>query len=238
MAVEEARPDAVLIAGDVFESMMAHWRRTPYETLAEAIPGVKIIFTLGNHEFIFDTIGGVIGFYEKHYRPGSFDVHCLDVVGRVDLHGVRVFGNALFYDGTIMRVKGQKLTDFADGRWLDREIRNFDPVKECAKAAEAIRANMPRPGDGIAATVLMTHCVPCAELNAHPTMGDQSDEFSAFSGVSWLLDEIRPDIAVCGHTHLPAELSRGGTRAINIGNDYSGPLLRRLIEVSMADDGD
>ncbi|MCF6176268.1 MAG: metallophosphoesterase [Victivallaceae bacterium] len=221
----ELEPDVVLITGDVFESNPGI---NPYEDLHKLFNGITVICTLGNHEFVYTAVDRVLKNYRKQYQPGKWNVHYLDIIGHYDIGLVRFFGNVLWYDGSLATVPNQVLTDFAEGRWLDRTIVNFDPVAECEKCVEQIMLNQPEVGQ---IGLLATHCVPAREVNGHYQTGVQQP-FDAFSGVSWLLDKVQCDYAISGHTHkriIGKEIN--GIKCINSGNDYYSPFQHYLLEI-------
>jgi len=209
-------PDAVLIAGDVFdEQSEAH----PYRELARVFSPVPVVAVLGNHEFIGRTVEQVLNRYRLLYDPATWNVHYLDIIGSHRIGDVQFFGNVLWYDGSLATVPGQDLLDFAGHTWRDGEIREFDPVRECQRCAQTITDCAAEPDT---VRVLCTHCVPHPALNAH--MSKPSSPYNAFSGVTWLLDRVKPDYAVCGHTHRPVhDVQINGVRCWNVGSDYTPP---------------
>ena len=227
--VAQQKPDVLVIAGDIVESS---WHNcNVYKLLSIAFPDTTVIFVLGNHEFFYCTVEETRGFYERTYKPNKYDVHCLDVVGHYDVEGVRFVGNVLFYDGSMKSDSNQNLSKFADGRWADRTIKNFDWEEECRLNIARIKDNLPGPEDEIKTTILVTHCVPHVKLNTH-TMS----QFNAYSGVDNLFDRLSPklgigshgiDWAVCGHTHRRSVgLRLNGCNCVNVGNDYYWNTLR------------
>ena len=221
----ELKPDAVLITGDIFESDLGV---NPYEELHKLFKGIPVICTLGNHEFVYMTVDSVLKNYKDQYNPEKYNVHYLDVIGHYDIDAVRFFGNVLWYDGTMRTIQNQILADFADGRWLDRTIVDFNPVKECGKCIEQILNNQPEDWQ---TGILCTHCVPAVEMNGHFREGVRQP-FDAFSGVTWLLKKVKCDYAISGHTHkriIGKEIE--GVKCINTGNDYYPPFQHYLLEI-------
>ncbi len=218
-------PDVVMIAGDVFESRVdIH----PYEELAMLFADLPVVCTLGNHEFWYRTVSEVLGRYQDLYDPAKWNVHYLDVVGSFDIGNVHVFGNVLWFDGSMSTVPGQNIDTFAEHRWRDYEIKDFDWRSECANCIEQIKANQPEERQ---TGVLLTHAAPHSTLNGHMAVAES--KFNAYSGVSWLLDEIRADYAICGHTHYPVvEKTVNGIQCTNIGNDYWPPFKSHFLEIT------
>lgn len=223
--LKEALPDAVIITGDIFENDP---EINPYENLHKLFGELPVICTLGNHEFVDSTVDLVLKTYRDKYDPEKWNVHYLDIIGHYDLEFIRFFGNVLWYDGSLATVPNQQLLDFAGGRWLDRAIVNFDPVKECKKCVDHVMENQPEDWQ---TGILCTHCVPAKEINGHFQEGVQK-EFDAFSGVSWLLEKINCNYAISGHTHRRV-IGKiiNGVKCINTGNDYYPPFEHYLLEI-------
>ena len=218
-------PDVVVITGDVFES---NFNENPYESLHKLFRGIPTICTLGNHEFCHKTVDRVLTEYREQYDPKKWNVHYLDIVEKYDVGNVRFFGNVLWYDGSTASISGQNLLDFADSRWLDRTIVDFDPVTECKRCVKQIISNQPQ---GQQIGVLCTHTVPALELNEHYRYGIRN-LFDAFSGVDKLLKKVRCDYSISGHTHKTVIGKMiDGVNCINTGNDYEPPFKHYLLEI-------
>ncbi len=222
--IEECNPNVVVITGDIFENNSGF---NPYEDLYNLFQGIPVICTLGNHEFIYDTIENVLKKYKDDYEP-KWNVHYLDIIGHYDIDNIRFFGNVLWYDGTTASVANQNLADFAGGKWLDKVIMDFNPKNECEKCVEQIMNNQPNDNQ---IGILCTHTVPAKDINGHFQDGI-AQPFDAFSGVSWLLDKVKCDYAISGHTHrrvIGKEIN--GVKCINTGNDYFPPFKHFLLEI-------
>ena len=227
--IKEHIPDVVVITGDIFE---ASYQGNPYKGLSKLIGDIPVICTLGNHEFVDTTVEAVLKQYKGKYRPEKYDVHYLDIIGHYDISNVRFVGNVLWYDGSMSTVKDQRIETFADGRWLDRRIINFDFVSECNKNIQQIKDNL--SDDENMMNVLCTHCVPHFSLNGH--MCDFSSEFNAYSGVYDLLgmDGIKGKVNynVCGHIHWRIiGIYIDDCCGVNCGNDYYSPFQYCIIEL-------
>jgi len=215
-----ADPDVVIIAGDVTES---DERFNVYKFLHMACQGYKTIFCLGNHEFMGFTTEQVLNKYRAQYNPGRYDVHCLDVVGRVTVDGIRFLGNVLWYDGSMAFWRDQDLYDW--GTWADKHIIDFDYKKEHTKCMRQIESNY----DDAGVQFLVTHTCPHSDLNLH--MREMSP-FNAYSGVTWLLEHYKFEYAVCGHTHL-RDIGRtiNGCLCANIGAANYPPYQNLVLEI-------
>lgn len=224
--MEKYHPDVVVITGDIFESNLSV---NPYEELHRLFNGLPVICTLGNHEFCYTTVKDVLSLYETMYDPQKWNVHYLDIVGAYDIGKVHFFGNVLWYDGSTASVENQNLLDFANNRWLDRVIVDFDPLKECERCVNQIMDNQPGVGQ---VGVLCTHTVPAIEVNGHYSYGLRN-LFDAFSGVDKLLEKVRCDYAISGHTHRTV-IGKviDGVMCINTGNDYTPPFRHYLLQLN------
>lgn len=224
--VERSNPDVLAISGDVSDM----GERNAY--LFFSAFDLPVVFCLGNHEFVYDTVDGTLGKYrawrEQAAGHGVKNAHCLDIEGHFDACGVRFYGNVLWYDGSLYNGGDPRpYLDHIWERWLDCKIRDFDPVKENRRCVEQIKAEQRRAGKR--KSVLLTHCVPLRGLNRF----DEETPLSipnCYSGMHDLFGfcHVHPDAALCGHTHMRANLEyhykyRGIEKDImclNSGNDY------------------
>jgi len=235
------QPELIVITGDIFESInfvaqvkgqKAPGRDDfdPYIFLHELFEGIPIIATLGNHEFCYLKVKDVLEYFTRTYNPDAFDVHYLDIVGFVEIGDYNFTGNILWYDGSQSTVEDQDLNTFADGRWLDREILNFNWKRENQKCVKQIGENL--KSDKI--NILCTHCTPHWKLNGHIKKDvpySRNDDFNAFGGMADFLKDIDVEYAFCGHTHLRRCLEINGVNCINCGNDYGPPYQHFFMEI-------
>lgn len=223
--VEKYHPDVVVIAGDIFD----YDTDNPYEELTELVSKeLPVIFCLGNHEFAYHTINEVIDKYKDTYKPEKFNVHCLDVCYNHTVGDVNFAGNVLWYDGSMY--PGGNMPKEVDKHWLDSTIKEFNWKEANFKCLIKIQ-------HGLVAglrNILVTHCVPHAKLNLHPS----TSKMNGYSGMANLFKELKgwPKIswAVCGHTHMYCTAELEGVNCVNVGNDYafSGSSFKHfLIEV-------
>lgn len=228
--VINTNPDIIVITGDIYE---ASFQGNPYKGISKIVGDIPVICTLGNHEFIYRTVDETLNFYKNYYNPNKYNVHYLDIIHKYDFtinnKTVRFVGNVLWYDGTMSTIKNQNVNSFADGRWLDRLIYNFDFISECNKCQKNIIENLSK--DKNIPNILCTHCVPHYELNGH--IQNKNSEFNAYSGIFDFLSKLtNVDYAICGHTHwriIGKYIENCG--CINCGNDYSPPYLHYLLEI-------
>lgn len=132
------------------------------------------------------------------------------------------------YDGSLCTVSNQILSEFANHRWMDCTIKDFDFKKECNKNIAKIRNNI----DPNKINILCTHCVPHNKLNGH--MFKLDSPINAYSGVANLLDIINIQYSFSGHTHWKIEETINNCKCYNIGNDYycgADKLLYKVVEV-------
>ena len=222
--LSESNPDALVISGDVSDLPS----NSTFGYFGEF--DLPVVFCLGNHEFAYSSVKDTMEKYEHDCeiarKHGVTNVHCLDTEkGHFDTHGVRFYGNVLWYDGSLCNLpdKDRYINKIYDG-WLDSSIRNFNPLGEHMKCVEQIK-NAQRTARG-RKLVLVTHCVPLRKLNQFDSDQPQSI-FNTYSGVDNLFDSyhIHPDVALCGHTHrrgVCEHRMKSGkvVRCYNSGNDY------------------
>ena len=214
--------DIVVISGDIFEYTY-QYNINPYQKLSE-ITDKPVICTLGNHEFVDNTIKDTLKFYQDKYEPNKYNVHYLDVCGHYDINDFRFVGNWLCYDGSMRCFESQNLYDWGNGNWLDRRIVDFDYEKEHDRCKKQILDNVCDDKQNI----LVTHCVPNVNLNGHP----RTSVLNAFGGVENFLKEYDFKYSISGHTHWKVVgLELEGCKCVNVGNDYYEPFHHFLLEV-------
>jgi len=231
-------PDIVVITGDIFEfnnyvTDIANktYNFNPYEVLSRLFEDYTVICTLGNHEFCTLRVKEVLKYFNDTYNPKQWDVHYLDIIDTITIDNCTFLGNVLWYDGSMSTVPNQNIDSFADGRWLDRTILDFDwraENKKCVK--QILDVNVEKKNKKI----LCTHGVPHKFLNGHITEDDyinSNDPFNAYSGMNNLLELVHPDISLSGHTHLRRVLEIDGCECYNCGNDYRPPFQHCIIEI-------
>ncbi|MFW5890625.1 MAG: metallophosphoesterase family protein [bacterium] len=215
--------DAIIICGDIFES---NFNCNPYKQLSSIFNDTTTICCLGNHEFVSKTVEEVKNTYKKFYNPKKYNVHYLDIIGHYDIDGYRFIGNVLWYDGETKTNKDQNLDNFANGRWIDKYILNFNWKRENEKCVEQIEENF----DKNKINILCTHHVPHISLNKHIEENPGS-VFNAYSGMKNLFDIVSPAYSFCGHTHRRVfRKVIEGTVCYNVGNDY-GDFLHFILDI-------
>ncbi|HPM74186.1 MAG TPA: metallophosphoesterase [Saccharofermentans sp.] len=227
--LDTLKPELIVCSGDIHESNVL----SPYKDLAELFQGIPAVCTLGNHEFYNRTYEETIGFYIRKYQPDKYHVHYLDIVGRVEFGDMVFFGNALFFDGSLLKHNpGQKVEDFADGTWSDKLIKGFGKDWKTYHELCALKikneyagytAKMTKSERQKKELVLVTHHVPCAELNVWPF---QHNPYTVYSGCENFLKGFDFDWVICGHTHnRTVGQNVSGKKncfsgGINVGSDY------------------
>ena len=226
-------PDVVVITGDIFESVSPREGKfNPYQILNDLFNGITVICTFGNHEFFYQTISDVIGQYEDLYDPGKYNVHYLDIVKSMKIDNKVFFGNVLWYDGSMATDKDQVLDDFAGGTWKDNTIINFDWKYENEKCVNSIMDVKSKiKADEI--PILCTHTVPHVKLNGHIVEEFPcSNPYNAFSGMTDFLSKVKPEFALCGHTHVRRLDTINDCHCSNCGNDFNLPPLFSELTIS------
>lgn len=212
--VIKEQPDVVLIAGDVYDCRDLN----PYKDLGRISKDIPIVFCLGNHEFAYRSVQDTLDYYSSVARASN--VYCLDVCDYVDINGVRIVGNVLWFDGSLSsRSDVDSYLNKIDETWLDDTIKNFEPLKEHRKCVDQIKRSLYGYNGK---SILLTHTVPHHALNRFCTISPNS-VYNIYSGVYDLFktESIDVNIAICGHTHKPATYYYDNRiECTNIGNDY------------------
>lgn len=211
-AIDIAKPDIVVIGGDIFESSV---KFNPYEELSKL--GKPVVFCLGNHEFAYRSVEDTLKFYRDSYDPSKWDVHCLDIVEKWEKDDINIIGNVLWYDGSFKDVSWQPDNIIVDG-WLDKTIKKFNFREECIKNQEMIFKNF----NSDKKNILLTHTCPDEHLNTFKKEGPSPYNF--YSGMN-LLEKLEDKkmmlhLALCGHTHRYESMMVHGVLCVNLGNDY------------------
>lgn len=223
---KQYQPDIVVITGDVYEYDS---NLNPYSDLHKVLRGSSqpILCTLGNHEFAFNTTEKTLLKYKGLYEPNIYNVHYLDVISFYDYEDKHFIGNFLGYDGSMKDYQDQKITDWANMKWFDQYIVDWDRewLSYCKKCQEEIKFHMAEDGR---LNILCTHTVPHWELNMH----DRPSPFNAFSGVSNFLEQYEFDYAICGHTHKRTiGKCINGCYCVNTGSHYGTDWKMFLLEI-------
>ncbi len=216
--IYEEFPDVIVIAGDVFASERPWKMPHPHKVLEKYISDtIPIICVLGNHEFFNNYRDYVINSYREFQDSIYSNVAYLDVVGAVEFpqKNVKFFGNTLWYDGSTATIPNQNIYDFAEGKWNDKTIMDFDPIVWNSWDINMLQDYEP---ESYWTSILVTHHIPHKDLNGH--INYVGSQFDAFSGVANLFDIIKPDYAICGHTHTRVVKEINKVYCINVGNDY------------------
>ena len=221
--LKKYQPDVAILLGDIFESnvnpVMA------IKALNKLSKTCKIIYVFGNHEFWDKTNKETEEDYRKALAEvGNSYVHILDLENFVDFGDYRFVGNVLWFDGSMKTVPDQNISDFANGCWNDKLIKDFDWLNECKIRKKRILDNI----SSDKTNVLCTHCVPDTIMNAHllKSYVGSGNYYNAFSGCSNFISECNPlnkamiKYAFSGHTHLPARGENCGCKMYNVGSNY------------------
>lgn len=224
----EHKPNIIVVTGDIHESNSL---RNPYADLQELMEGIPTICTLGNHEFYDSTIPITLRRYKEKYNPNKYDVHYLDVINEkiIDIEGKSIlfFGNWLGYDGSLSTVPDQNLYEWAyyDGNyhWADRMILEYNYIATCKNNIRKIKNTYKKYKNDKCIKILCTHCVPHRNINgwintSHDIVGKM---LNAYSGVDNILDDMKIDYSISGHTHFRVVGNEiNGIKCINVGSCY------------------
>jgi len=221
--------DAIAITGDIIESdntlrkamrnMNIHIN--PYAML-NTLADCPIICCLGNHEFANSNPSSIIQSFKDMYNPKLYNVHYLDIIGHYDFNDkVRFIGNCLWYDGSLINAAEPHKVDILNilGQvhfWFDQTIINFDPRSLNKQCVEDIKNNI----DNDKINILLSHCVPDRRMNLF-SLEEPAGVYNTFSGMDHLLEDIKVQYSLCGHTHRRIiGKNINDCNCINVGSDY------------------
>lgn len=216
--INKVKPDLILIAGDVVEKFIIK-NNNVFKYIRNVLfnmTDVPVVFCLGNHEFIDQSIQETHNNVKK-YVKNNYNCFCLDIDGRFTINDINIVGNVLWYDNSLKSVPAQK-DDFIIDGWIDKYIIDFIPSVECTKCKQEIISNI----DENKKNILLTHCVPYYKLNWF-TVDAPLSEYNMYSGCYDFLNELKNKNvlwSICGHTHHFMNGTYHGISCVNIGNDY------------------
>lgn len=239
--VAAARPDAVLISGDIGESHNV----CEYLGLLLGSLGVPIYFVLGNHDFYYGSIRGtrrrVVDFCATHPGLQYLTIEgCCELTPRVGLvgHDGWADGRLGNYERSLVRMLDWKLIEELSGR--DAEAR-WEVLKRLAdEAAAHIRRVLPEALRRYDEVLLLTHVPPFLGACWHEG-GISNEQWSPHFTSKVMGDAIleimdaRPEkklTVLCGHTHGEGEFEAADNVVVYTGGaDYGSPRIVRVFEM-------
>lgn len=194
----------VAIAGDLFEPCFLQ-RNDPYKVLEKCFSNIPAVFCLGNHEFVGSKYESVLDCFKNSLA----NIHCLDIEGKAEIGEYNFVGNTLWYDDS-MSVYATRCNYEFDTVKLSSDYL-FNPREKFDDCISQIKANY----NVSKRNILVTHTCPHYLLNGYRHSGEGAN---AYSGTIDLLDKIKFDYAICGHTHFQVKADIKGCNAINVGS--------------------
>ncbi len=240
-SVAEARPDAVLVGGDIAES---HDIREYLGRMRECIP-TPIYFVLGNHDFYHGSIVAtrrrVVEFCDE--RPGLIYLTAGEAVAAL-ADGVGLIGHDGWADGragdfarSMVSMMDYRLIDEFAGR--DKRAR-WDVLKSLGdEAARHVRRVLPAALAQFREVVLLTHVPPLRAAcwyNGQISDDEWSPHFTCVAMGEALLEIMaaypkRRLTVLCGHTHGRGECHpAANVQVFTGGAEYGQPSIQRLFE--------
>lgn len=238
--VAAARPDAVLISGDIGESHNV----CDYLDRIDRATRAPVYFVLGNHDYYFGSIretrDRVAGFCAEHPR-----LHYLTRENVAELTpNVGLVGHDGWADGRLGDYPRSLVVmhDFkliAELSGLDK-LERWDVLKALGdEAAAHFRRLLPRAFEKYRDVVLLTHVPPFREACWHE--GRLSDDywaphFTCQATGQAILEAMRSQSAgrltvLCGHTHGSGETQpRQNLQVITGGAKYGSPAIASVFE--------
>jgi predicted MPP superfamily phosphohydrolase len=238
--VAAARPDAVLISGDIGE---AHNVCDYLALIAESI-GAPVYFVLGNHDFYFGSIretrGQVAALCASHPQLHYLTVEDLaELTPRVALvgHDGWADGRLGNYVRSLVMMHDYKLIgELAGLNKLDR----WEVLKSLAdEAAAHLRSVLPPALARYRDVVLLTHVPPLREACWHEgrlSDDDWAPHFTCQATGRAILDIMREHphnqlTVLCGHTHGAGETHPlPNLHVLTAGAEYGAPTITRVFE--------
>ncbi|REK19202.1 MAG: phosphoesterase [Planctomycetota bacterium] len=239
-AVSEARPDAVLISGDIGE---AHDVCDYLRAITQVVEA-PIYFVLGNHDYYFgsirDTRLRVAHFCEQHerlhYLTTDGVVRLTDRVGLVG-HDGWADGRLGDYPRSLVRMHDWKL--IGEFKSLDKPAR-WNVLKQLGdEAAGHLRRVLPQALAKYEEVVVLTHVPPFREACWHEGSISNDDWLPHFTcqATGQVILEMarlypqRQITVLCGHTHGEGQTQpRPNLYVITGGADYGAPRIARVFE--------
>jgi predicted phosphohydrolase len=238
--VAAARPDSVLISGDIAE---AHNVCDYLGRIHEAI-AAPIYFVLGNHDFYYGSIRETreraVRFCQEHPRLHYLTVEDFDALSE----HVGVVGHDGWADGRLGNYP-RSLVKMLDWKLIaelephDRLTR-WDAIKGLAdEAAAHLRRVLPSALAHYEHVVLVTHVPPFLAACWHEgkISDDQWSPHFTCHAVGAAIVEIMDDhperklTVLCGHTHGQGETSpRPNIEVLTGGAEYGAPRIARVFE--------
>jgi len=239
--VASARPDAVLISGDIGESHNV----CEYLGLMLGSLGVPIYFVLGNHDFYYGSIRGtrerVSDFCKQHPRLHYLSIeNAQELTSRVGLvgHDGWADGRLGDYRRSMVRMLDWKLIEEFSGR--DAEAR-WEVLKRLAdEAAAHIRRVLPEALARHDEVLMVTHVPPFLGACWHEG-AISNDQWSPHFTSQVMGDAIleimdgepgKKLTVLCGHTHGEGEFEAADNVLVLTGGaDYGSPRVVRVFEL-------
>ena len=218
--------DVVVASGDIANPLTAG-----LEWLHERLPGVRTVYTPGNHEFYWDGNDDRYTIYDQIERgrdlAARYDIDLL-IDSATIIDGVRFVGGVLWTDmrtGSWSRdhafnTSRRGMNDYKRIRRKQGKHRQLRPV-DTLSMHQATRAfiaqTLADPHEG--PNVVVTHHAP------HPnSLRDQNEDlrWCYASDMTELIEQSDPDLWLHGHIHRPVDYMIGSTRIRSNPRGYPG----------------
>jgi Icc-related predicted phosphoesterase len=223
-SVPDARPDLILLAGDIGHG-------TDAITWAEFyFPGIPVVFILGNHECYRDSLELVL----EDCRNRAADTRNIrfleneEVILSLRGRQIRVLGTCLWTDFKLngadrqhesMLIAQRNLADYRLIRYKDTRLLPSDTLAFHEAAVAWLDRALAEPHEG--PTVVATHHAPSPR--SVPPFYRGSLLSPAFnSDLEPLILRHQPELWVHGHTHWSVDYTIGRTRMYSNQRGYPG----------------
>jgi Icc protein len=238
-SIREARPDGVLLGGDIGEAPDL----LEFLHEIERSVGMPIYFVLGNHDFYRSTIADVNARVRAIKRPNL--IWLTDSRVQLLSDQTALIGDDGWADGRLGNYSNSRV--FLNDYLLIGEFLGLDAssrlalLNRLADAAAARLAGKLREACGLRKRViLLTHVPPFREACWYEGRLSDDDWVPHFASkaagdvIVEIMDE-RPDcelLVLCGHTHGAGEVRmRPNVRVKTGGAEYRHPVIQEVFEV-------
>jgi len=209
-ALKAARPDMVILAGDIDLGGKA----MDYANAAARYLETNVVLLPGNHEYYGSTIEDVTQVLSDRADEALF---VNNTVLKMAQHGIRLLFTTLWtgFDNIPPRLNDYRLIGYKG-----RTLRPFDTQKFHKDAVAWLDEQLSTPWDG--GTVVVTHHVPSVRTELRNPQYEPTPLIRAFHAeLDGLIALYRPHAWLFGHHHWCLDATIDGTRFVSNQRGYT-----------------